>query len=61
MSQWEYRIESLNLDIQTAQCGSDSQKTLNDLGGEGWEAVAVWPLHEDGLSVCALFKRPKSK
>lgn len=45
MTKWRYKVIGLSVR------GSDTQKSLNSIGSEGWELIAVI----DGI---AIFKRP---
>ena len=53
--QWEYRIQSEEIQRQNSQ--EDSAKTMNQLGLRGWELVAVQaPVPHTSRSVL-VFKR----
>lgn len=52
MRTWEYRIEPVRLEDGV----TDSCKSLNDIGGEGWEAVS-WMPSTDPIRGWVLLKR----
>jgi hypothetical protein len=56
---WEYRMERLSL---ARFSKSDALKTLDFLGQDGWELVAVSPTQEDPAGApenVLIFKRPR--
>ncbi len=60
MNAWEYLISALprfEAPTQSAR-SSAAVQALNELGGEGWEAVGMTVLMDD--SVAVLLKRPAS-
>jgi hypothetical protein len=58
MSQWEYRIEFVDLYAARHNPKPEIILMLNTLGAEGWEAVTSWG---SGDRSYILFKRPISK
>lgn len=78
MEPWEYHIEKFTLQSfpaanaigivkpQTADNTYDTvQKRLNELGGDGWELMAITPplpapAQKDAALVIYYFKRPKN-
>ena len=40
MMEWTYMI--LRIDVATDDTIKDSEKELDEMGAEGWEAVSVW-------------------
>jgi len=59
MTAWEYLIIALpTFEAPTAtRGGSAAVHTLDDLGGQGWEAVGMTVLADGNVAV--LLKRPK--
>jgi hypothetical protein len=58
---WEYKVDKILMN----GLGSP-EHLLNQLGQDGWEAVALWdstdrPLDEDDMHIFILLKRPISK
>ena len=51
---WEYLCEDFKTD------GDELDQSLNALGGQGWELVAVVPGKNQGVVLC-FFKREKVK
>jgi hypothetical protein len=58
MTQWEYRIEFINLEASRHNPKPEIILMLNTLGAEGWEAVTSWGSRESSY---VIFKRPISK
>jgi hypothetical protein len=57
---WFYKIEPISVTepMQTVEMHKVQMK-LDDLGGEGWEAVSVVPSGTQPGHVFVLFKRPR--
>jgi hypothetical protein len=55
MTQWEYRIEYIDLYVSGHDPKPEIMLMLNTLGAEGWEAVTSWGSRE---SCYVIFKRP---
>jgi hypothetical protein len=58
MTQWEYRIEFINLEASRHNPKPEIILMLNTLGAEGWEAVTSWGSRESSY---VIFKRLISK
>jgi len=58
MTQWEYRIEFIDLFVSNRDPKPEIMLMLNTLGAEGWEAVTSWGNRESSY---VIFKRPISK
>jgi hypothetical protein len=58
MTQWEYRIEFIDLYVSNRDPKPEIMLMLNTLGAEGREAVTSWG---SGGSSHVIFKRPISK
>jgi hypothetical protein len=58
MTQWEYRIEFIDLYVSNRDPKPQIMLMLNTLGAEGWEAVTSLGSRE---SAYVIFKRPISK
>jgi hypothetical protein len=58
MTQWEYRMEFIDLYMSNRDPKPEIMLMLNTLGAEGWEAVTSWG---SGGSCHVIFKRPISK
>jgi hypothetical protein len=58
MTQWEYRIEFIDLYVSSRDPKPEIMLMLNTLGAEGWEAVTSWGSRESSY---VIFKRPIPK
>jgi hypothetical protein len=58
MTQWEYRIEFIDLYVSNRDPKPEIMLMLNTLGAEGWEAITSWG---SGGSSHVIFKRPIPK
>jgi hypothetical protein len=58
MTQWEYRIEFIDLYVSHHDPKPEIMLMLNTLGAEGWEAVTTLGSRESSY---VIFKRPISK
>jgi hypothetical protein len=59
---WEYKIERVSMGWSARDVGL-TEGILNELGGEGWEAVAWWHtldgrVDENNHDTLVLLKRP---
>jgi hypothetical protein len=62
---WEYKIQKLSIGMADIE-GQTSEEALNELGAEGWEAVAWWHtqtgrIDAEGRDTLVLLKRQISK
>jgi len=51
---WEYKMERLTFSMGSGDESEDAVRTLNSLGGKGWEAVSMW---DGSMGTYVLMKR----